>query len=101
MKTTNEPIKFSYRNFIALVLGLTFYLGEGINYSQLGPFFPTEAKLNHGTSTTFVGVITSSFDIANFFAVFVLNQVINPKNQKFFFCVGAFLSGADLLQISD
>ena len=85
------------RKFIALLLGLTFYLGEGVNYSLLGPFFPIEARYKHDTSTTFVGVITAFFDVGNLFAVFVFGGIIDRQNQKFFFCAGAFLSAASNL----
>ncbi|XP_075258023.1 MFS-type transporter SLC18B1-like isoform X4 [Convolutriloba macropyga] len=80
------------RKFIALLLGLIFYLSEGVNYSLLGPFFPIEARYKHDTSTTFVGVITAIFDVGNLFAVFVFGEIIDRRNQKFVFCAGAFLS---------
>ena len=79
---------------LGLILGLSFYVGEGLNYSQLGPFFPTEASHHKGVSTTFIGIITGAFDVANFIAAFALASFIQPKNQKFFFCTGALISAS-------
>ena len=78
----------------ALFLGLSFFLGEGLNYSQLGPFFPTEASEHKGVSTTLIGVITGAFDVANFLAAFTLASFISPETQKFFFCTGALISAS-------
>ena len=82
----------NFAKIVALFLGLSFFMGEGLNYSQLGPFFPTEASKHKGVSTTFIGIITGAFDVANFFAAFALASFISPQTQKFFFCTGALLS---------
>ncbi|XP_075255611.1 MFS-type transporter SLC18B1-like [Convolutriloba macropyga] len=75
-----------------VLLGLALLIAEGVNYSQIGPFFPTEAAEHKGISTTSIGIITGSFDVANLFAAFILASFISPKNQKHFFCIGALMS---------
>ena len=77
---------------LSLLIGLSFFLGEELNYSQLGPFFPTEARNKKDVSVTLIGVITGAFDIANFIGCFFLASFVTRKTQKFFFCVGAFIS---------
>ena len=67
-------------------------MGDGLNYSVLGPLFPTEAAIHKHVSTTFVGVITGTFDAANFIATISLSSVFSPVNQKFFFCTGALIT---------
>ena len=75
-----------------ILLGLALLIAEGVNYSQIGPFFPTEAEEQKGISTTSIGIITGAFDVANLFATFILTSFISPKNQKNYFCFGAFMS---------
>ena len=78
--------------FVPLLLGLILFIAEGVNYSQIGPFFPSEASANKNVSTTFIGVITGTFDAANFLTAIILAFFISPENQKHFFCGGALLS---------
>ncbi|XP_075255202.1 MFS-type transporter SLC18B1-like [Convolutriloba macropyga] len=77
---------------VPVLLGLTLIIAEGVNYSQIGPFFPTEASVYKGISTTSIGIITGTFDVANLIAAIVLTSFITPKNQKAVFCFGALLS---------
>ena len=83
-----------FGKIISIFLGLSFFIGEGLNYSQLGPFFPTEAQNKKDVSVSLVGFITGAFDMANLIAAFALAAVITPKNQKFFFCTGAIISSS-------
>ncbi len=82
---------FDY-NFFALCLGLLMYLSEGLNYAQLGPFFPTNAIEEHGASTTWVGIITAVANVAAFCGVWISAPFINENNQKYVFCTGAFVA---------
>ena len=83
-----------FGKIFSIFLGLSFFIGEGLNYSQLGPFFPTEAQNKKNVSVSMVGLITGAFDVANLVAAFALASVITPKNQKFFFCAGAIISSS-------
>ena len=77
---------------LIILFAVTLFFGEGLNYSQIGPFFPTEAAAHKQVSTTFIGVITGAFDVANFIGAFVFASIISPRDHKFFYCTGALLS---------
>ncbi len=79
---------------VSLLAGLSVYLGEGLNYAQLGPFFPTNAEDKHGISATWVGVITAAGNIGTGIGVWLFSSVIRADNQKYFFCMGAFVSSS-------
>ena len=85
------------RSFIALVVGCCLFVAEGINYSQLAPFFPTEAETKKGLDEFHVGIVNSSFDIATIFFTAVLAVVATPELNKFFFLWGAFIGAVALI----
>ena len=43
-----EEFVASAKLFVALGLSILIYMADGINLSQLAPFFPNEAELNKG-----------------------------------------------------
>ena len=78
--------------FYGLILGFSLYVFQGINYSQLAPYFPNDAQNDKGVSTTVIGLITGAFDISDMFAAFLLASFMSAETQKLFFCYGAFIS---------
>ena len=75
-----------------LILGFSLYVFQGINYSQLAPYFPNDAQNDKGVSTTVIGLITGAFDISDMLAAFLLARFMSSETQKSFFCYGAFIS---------
>ena len=80
------------RKLRGLIFGLSLYISDAFNCSQVGPFFPTEASLHKKVSTTFIGVITGSSDLVNFITTLIFGSFVSSKNSKFFYCTGAMLS---------
>ena len=85
------------RNFIALAVGCLLFIAEGINYSQLAPFFPTEAETKKGLDAFHVGIVNSSFDVAIVSFTAVLAVVSRPELNKFFFLWGAVIGAVALI----
>ncbi len=81
--------RLSLRLKIGIVASFILFISEGINFSQLAPFFPNEAELRKGMSELDVGIINSSFDFANIIFCAILPFVAKPELNKFFFLWGA------------
>ncbi|XP_075242511.1 MFS-type transporter SLC18B1-like isoform X2 [Convolutriloba macropyga] len=76
---------------IAIAFSLFLFIAEGINYSQLAPFFPNEAELNKDLSKFLVGAISSCFDFSTLIFTLCLPLVARPELNKFFFVWGAII----------
>ena len=76
---------------IALGVSLMLFVAEGINYSQLAPFFPNEAELRKGLTEFQVGAISSCFDFSTLIFSAFLPLVAKPELNKFFFISGTTL----------
>ena len=76
---------------IALGFSIFLFIAEGINYSQLAPFFPNEAEVNKGVSKFLVGVISSCFDFSTLVFSLLLPLCAKPQLNKFFFVWGAII----------
>ena len=85
------------RNSLALIVGFSLFISEGINYSLLAPFFPNEAELDKGLDEFQVGVINSSFDMAVIVFTLTLAVGASPELNKFFFLWGGVVGAAGLI----
>ncbi|XP_063713908.1 MFS-type transporter SLC18B1-like [Symsagittifera roscoffensis] len=86
-----EEFVASAKLFVALGLSILIYMADGINLSQLAPFFPNEAELNKGVSELLVGAITGCFDFSMLFFSILLPFVVKPEWNKLLFFSGALL----------
>ena len=57
-----------YKTIMSLTFAYILYILQGVNYSQLAPFYPNIAKDDKGVSTTVIGLITGAFDISGNFS---------------------------------
>ena len=81
--------KLSKKDVVAITIGLFLFVAEGINYSLIAPFFPTEAEEKKNISHVMVSLISCCFDVSNFVFTPLLAAIATPEMSKFFFITGA------------
>ena len=87
-KNKNELFKLC-----SYLYGLLFFLLAGIIASQMGPFFPTIAKLEKELTATSIGFISAAYDFASVISCLVLPQRIRPVDTKSLFILAVFVHG--------
>ena len=75
------------RKILAVILSILLYFTGGMSFSQIGPFFPTEA-LKKGSSTVWIGVITGSLDISCVVTSLLVANLFHVRHSKLLFLGG-------------
>ena len=74
-------------------VGILIFFSEGINYAQHAPFFPNMAQ-GKGSSVTWVGFISGSFDISAIILSIILPLITDPGIcSRFVFILGSCSAG--------